>query len=382
MKNKHTLEDGIQLGCFFPNGRTGAVFSDELAERNPEFSPEALLGLAKACERAQLDFLLIADGWTGLDKFSESLGHASPMFNSPLLGAAISTVTERIGIITTLHTETHQPAHVARMGGTLDTLSHGRWGWNIVTDQPNQAALFGQEPVAHDKRYEIAEEFTELVKRLWEEQGVLKHEGEHFSVHGRIKAPRPVQEGRPLLVNAAASPAGMAFAAKHCDALMTSAPSVAHTAQMRERLNELLAEQGRSNEEMSLLVTAKCLIRDTAEEAQAEWERIEARINLDVCVDQMQTMYSGDAAMPARLADVGMQEKARRMGSGEWFYPLIGTPQQVADEIIELYAAGAGGVVMQFLLWNDDEIARFDAVLPLLEAAGIWVPPADRNWSW
>jgi dimethylsulfone monooxygenase len=382
VKRRHNLDDGMQLGCFFPNGKTGAVFSDELARRNPDFGPGSLLALGKACEEVGLDYLLIADGWVGLDKLSESLQHASPMFNSPLLGAALAAVTERIGIITTLHTDVHHPAHVARMGGTLDALSKGRWGWNIVTDQPNQANLFGLEPNEHDKRYEIAEEFTELVKKMWAEDDAFDYQGQHFRSKGRIKAPRPVQQPTPLLVNAAASPAGMAFAARHCDALMTSAPSVEYAAQTREKLNALLGEAGRCPDEMSLLVTGKCLIRDTQEEAEAEWEKIERNINLDVCIDQMQTMYSGDAAMPARLADLDMQAKARRMGSGEWFNTLIGTPEHVAKEIIALHDVGVGGIVLQFLLWSPPEVARFSAVLPYLEEAGVWVRPEDREWSW
>lgn len=382
MKRRHNLNDGMQLGCFFPNGKTGAVFSDELARRNPDFGPDSLLALGKACEDVGLDYVLIADGWVGLDKLSESLQHASPMFNSPLLGAALAAVTERIGIITTLHTDVHHPAHVARMGGTLDALSKGRWGWNIVTDQPNQASLFGLAPNEHDKRYEIAEEFTELVKMMWVEDDAFDYQGQHFRSKGRIKAPRPVQQPTPLLVNAAASPAGMAFAARHCDALMTSAPSVEHAAETREKLNALLGEAGRGPDEMSLLVTGKCLIRDTQEEAEAEWAKIERNINLDVCIDQMQTMYSGDAAMPARLADLDMQAKARRMGSGEWFNTLIGTPEHVAKEIIALHDVGVGGIVLQFLLWSPAEVARFGAVLPYLEEAGVWVRPEDREWSW
>jgi FMNH2-dependent dimethyl sulfone monooxygenase len=382
VKRRHEPGDGIQLGCFFPNGKTGAVFSDELARRNPDFGPDSLISLGKACEDVGLDYVLIADGWVGLDKFSESLQHASPMFNAPLLGAALAAATERIGIITTMHTDVHHPAHVARMGGTLDTLSKGRWGWNIVTDQPNQAALFGREAVEHDRRYQIAGEFTELVNKMWSEDDVFDYHGDHFRSKGRIKAPRPVQDHGPLLVNAAASPAGMAFAAKHCHALMTSAPSTDHAKETRERLNSLLVEAGRAPEDMSLLVTAKCLIRDSQEEAETEWTKIEANINVDVCIDQMQTMYSGDAAMPARLADLDLQEKARRMGSGEWFNTLIGTPEHVANEIIKLHEVGVGGIVLQFLLWSPEEVKRFGAVLPFLEKAGVWIRPEEREWSW
>ena len=108
---------------------------------------------------------------------------------------AIFAVTEHIGVITTMHTTHHKPAHVARMGATLDAFSDGRWGWNIVTGFGDpEARLFGNETmVEHDERYAMAGEFVDIVKRLWTEAEPIDHDGAYYRVRGRIKAPRPVQ---------------------------------------------------------------------------------------------------------------------------------------------------------------------------------------------
>jgi FMNH2-dependent dimethyl sulfone monooxygenase len=368
----------FQLGCFFPNGKTGAVFSDHLLDVNPEPNAESLVQLARSCEAVGLDWVLIADGWVGMDRLSESLQHASPMLHAPTLGAVLASATEDIGVITTMHTDIHKPAHVARIGASLDAISDGRWGWNIVTDQPNQAALFGQEPLDHDKRYEVADEFTEVVKALWASADPVDIQGEHFSTKGRLKAPHIVQRPHPLLVNAAASPAGMRFAARHCDMLLTSAPTVEHAAEVRATMDELLVEAGREPHELDVVVTGKCLVRPTEAEAQDEWQRIVDRLNLDVGLDQMATMYSGDAAMPAREANREQLEAARRVAMGAWFNDMVGSAQTVADRITALRDVGITGIAMQFLRWSDDDVRQFGAVVDILRSTGVRTHDAGR----
>jgi FMNH2-dependent dimethyl sulfone monooxygenase len=366
--------EGFQVGCFFPNGKTGAVFSDYLLDMNPEPNAASLLRLAQSCEAIGLGWVLVADGWVGMDRLSESLQHASPMLHAPTLGAVLATGTERIGVITTMHTDIHKPAHVARIGASLDAISDGRWGWNIVTDQPNQARLFGQEPLGHDKRYEVADEFTEHVKALWHEDPV-DLQGEYFATKGRLKTPHIVQRPHPLLVSAAASPAGMRFAARHCNMLLTSAPTVEHAAQVRATMDELLAEVGRDPRELDVVVTGKCLVRPTQAEAEDEWARVEEQLNLDVALDQMATMYSGDAAMPAREADREQLEAARRVAEGAWFNDMIGSPQTIAERLLALHEVGISGIAMQFLLWNDADIRQLAPALAIMQSAGAWTPP-------
>lgn len=378
MPLRRDTRGSFQVGCFFPNGKTGAVFSDHLLDVNPEPNAASLLQLARSCEGLGLDWVLVADGWVGMDRLSESLQHASPMLHAPTLGAVLASGTEDIGIITTMHTDVHKPAHVARIGASLDAISGGRWGWNIVTDQPNQAALFGQQPLSHDKRYEVAEEFTEFVKSLWANEDAVDLRGDHFAAKGRLKTPHIVQRPHPLLVNAAASPAGMRFAARHCDMLLTSAPTVEHAAQVRATMNELLAEAGREPHELDVIVTGKCLVRPTQSEADDEWQRIVDRLNLDVALDQMSTMYSGDAAMPAREANREQLEAAERVAKGAWFNDMIGSPQTIADRLMALRNVGVSGIAMQFLRWSDSDVRQFAPTLDILRANGAWTPPTER----
>lgn len=383
MKARHDPAHGLQFGCFYPLGKTGAVYSDDLARHNPDPTPQALIELARGCEAAQLDFVLIADGWSGQDPVAEATGHGSPMYHAPLIGTAIAGATDRIGVITTMHTDLHHPVHVARMGATMDAISGGRWGWNVVTNQPQQSELFGTQTIDHDQRYVAAAEFTELVKRLWTEEGVVEHDGTYFRSHGRIKSPRAVQKPYPLLVNAAASPAGMAYAAAHVDALLTSAPQLGQARETRETLSGFMRDAGRDPAETGLLVTSRCLITESEQDAERQIELMADTINLDACYEMLRTTYGGDHTLPSRLGDdPELTARARMLGMGTWFLPLIGTAEQVAERLIALHTEGAGGVLLQFLRWRPEDIARFSGVLPYLQEAGVWTPPSARDWSW
>ena len=188
MKHRPTNADELHLGYFFPSGKTNFLYSDEAARRTPEMTKANLIALAQAAEHTGFDSLFIADNWSGHQRAAELAGHQSPAYHAPLLAMALLTATEHIGVISTFHTTHHKPAHVARMGATLDAFSEGRWGWNVVTGfSADEAALFGEEFVEHDKRYDMASEFTDIVIRLWNEIEPIDVNGDYYQVRGRIK---------------------------------------------------------------------------------------------------------------------------------------------------------------------------------------------------
>src|SRR6478736_4309185 len=217
----------------------------EASWRHPESSVEQIgdvawwQGLARKAEAAKLDAVFLADGpaWWGT-------GHRpANQFEPITLLTALAAVTERIGLIATASTTFYEPYNLARLFGSLDRISGGRAGWNIVTTFSEDAAHnFGLTGVpSNEERYGRAEEFVEVVTRLWDSweddaevvdkaAGVfadqdkvhaINHVGRHLRVRGPFNAPRSPQ-GRPVYVQAGSSNEGRAFAARNAEAIFTT----------------------------------------------------------------------------------------------------------------------------------------------------------------
>ncbi|WP_322062058.1 LLM class flavin-dependent oxidoreductase [Paraburkholderia sp. J63] len=368
--------DRLGIGYFFPAGKTNFVYSDEAARRVPEMRRGPLLELARTAEEVGFDSLFIADNWSGHQRVAEQFGHQSPAFHAPLLAMALLTATERIRVISTFHTTHHKPAHVARMGATLDAFSEGRWGWNIVTGfSADEAALFGEEFVDHDKRYEMASEFVDIVKRLWSEAEPIDVEGQYYRVKGRIKVPRPVQKPHPRLVSAGASEAGMAFAARHCDELVTLASSVEGLDKVGAKLSTLTQNNGRR---VGLCPFSLTIIRDEDGRAQEEFDGLLKSLNVEATREIAADVLGSIESARSMFDKMGADEAAIAFGGGGSVLKLLGTPRQVAEQLIELKAnASMSSILINFPLWSPQELRTFTKVLPYLREAGIWKHPSE-----
>jgi dimethylsulfone monooxygenase len=381
MKTRHSDPGQLSVNYFFPSGQTNLVWSDEAARRTPRMNRDNLLELARTAEEVGFDALFIADNWSGHQREAERAGHQSPAFHAPLLAMGIFAVTNHIGVITTFHTTHHKPAHVARMGANLDAFSDGRWGWNIVTGHSaDEAALFGDPFVEHDERYAMATEFVEIVERLWAEQEPIDVDGKYYRVQGRIKAPRPAQQPRPLLVCAGASPAGTQFAADWCDALVTLAKDDDGLRAVDDRLRALTAVNKRTVGTWPFCVT---LIRDGDGQAEEEFGQLLESLNAQAARELAADILGSIQTATAMFEKMGEEQAIRAFGSGGAEVQLIGTPEQVAAKLISLKQnADASGVLLNFPLWSPAELRGFARVLSYLREAGIWTPPQERGWSW
>jgi dimethylsulfone monooxygenase len=381
MKPRPSDPSQLSLNYFFPSGQTNLVWSDEAARRTPRINRDNLLELARTAEQVGFDSLFIADNWSGHQREAERAGHQSPAFHAPLLAMGIFAVTSHVGVITTFHTTHHKPAHVARMGANLDAFSDGRWGWNIVTGHSaDEAALFGDQFIEHDERYAMAAEFVEIVERLWAEQEPIDVDGKYYRVQGRIKAPRPVQQPRPMLVSAGASPAGTRFAADWCDALVTLARDDDGLLAVDTRLRALTSVNNRNVGTWPFCVT---LIRDGDGQAEEEFEHLLESLNAEAARELAADILGSIQTAKAMFEEMGEEQAIRVFGSGGAEVQLIGTPEQVAAKLISLKQnANASGALLNFPLWSPQEINGFARVLPYLREAGVWTPPQERGWSW
>jgi N-acetyl-S-(2-succino)cysteine monooxygenase len=373
--------------------------------------------LAKIAERGILDSIFLPDS-PGVAEFrSEFLPGQG--FDPVQLLSAVATVTEQVGLIATVSTTYSFPWDVARRLATLDFLSHGRAGWNVVTTvEPAAARNFGDQPHPPTAdRYERADEFVSVVLALWDgwEDDALvgskqtgtwadpaklhppRHHGTHFDVAGYLPFPRSPQ-GHPFLAQAGSSPAGVTLAAKYADGVFTPQRDIASGIEFRATLRSQAAAGGRDPDHVRALPGLSFLLGASEREAHARHDELEAAAsgefrwrNLANLAGLDFTTIDPDAPFPpSLLADVPktsfgasiyrlaaeepttFRAVAQKLSALPGGLDFTGTPEGLADLITDWWQAGAcdGFTLMPNVL--PSELATFvDHVVPILQARGI-----------
>lgn len=378
---------------------------------------EFYVRIAQLAEKATFDAIFLAD----VPSLSDQPGHRTFNALEPTITlATIAARTTRIGLIATASSSFNEPYNIARRFASLDHASGGRAGLNVVTTaDPSTAANFGATQLSHGARYDRAAEFAEVVKTLWDswEDGALvghkasgrlvdtakvhpaRHEGAHFSVAGALNVPRPPQ-GRPIVVQAGGSDDGKRLAAEHADAVFTVAYTLDDAELYANDLRARLVQAGRSPSDVLIFPGLVTVIGGTETEAkrreQELWELtpIEygigrlasilqvdpARLKLDeplpsdltLPANGMQTFFRGAVALAAR-GGFTVRQLIRAQGGGTGHRIIVGTPEQIADDIERWFRAGAvdGFNVMPDVI-ADGFPAFAEQVVPLLRAKGLF----------
>jgi alkanesulfonate monooxygenase len=372
-------------------------------------------------ERAKFDAFFMADHMAVLNMPIDALkrSHTVTSFEPFTLLSALSQVTERIGLVATGSTTFDAPYHIARRFASLDHISGGRAGWNIVTTSNPDAALnFGlEEHVEHGERYRRAREFYDVVTGLWDsfaddafirdvEHGIffdptkmhaLHHKGEHLSLRGPLNIARPVQ-GWPVIVQAGASEAGRQLAAETAEAVFTAQSDLAAGQQFYADVKGRMEKLGRSREHMKILPACFVVVGDTVEEARARRAKLDSLVDyanaiasLSIALGHDASKFDPDQSLPddipesnasksgrQRALDLGRRENltvrqlAQRLG-GYSGLAMVGTSKTIADEMEEwLDTKGSDGFTVMFPYLPgglEDFVAR---VIPELQRRGLF----------
>ncbi|WP_248962878.1 LLM class flavin-dependent oxidoreductase [Sphaerisporangium perillae] len=394
----------------------------EAAWRHPRAEPARLTDvrhyqeLARIAERGKLDSVFLADGLALQGNVRHNaLGGLEPL----TLLSALAVVTDHIGLIATVSTTYNEPFHVARKFASLDHISGGRAGWNIVTSASEaEARNFGVERPAHADRYARATEFVEVVTKLWdswEDDAVLgdrrsgdyadtgkihplEHEGAHFRVEGPLNTSRPPQ-GHPLLVQAGSSQDGKEFAARFAEAVFTAQQTLADAQDFYTDIKSRLARYDRHLDELLILPGISPIIGSTEREALRLEKELEELIIPAYGLAQLSHLVGielQEDALDRQLPDVPVEtegaqsrrklviELARRenltvrellgrLAGGRGHRVVTGTPEQIADEIQTWFENGAadGFNIMPPILPGGLE-HFVDHVVPELQARGLF----------
>lgn len=385
-------------------------------------NPQLHQDMARQLEAAGFDFILLEDLSAIPDIYEESrrvyLREAihAPKFDPAVVAAMMAAATSRIGIVPTLTTSFYPPFLLARQTQTLDLLSGGRAGWNIVTSSSDRAARnFGLPGLPeHDDRYDIADEYLDVCKQLWgswEPDAVLTdtasgafadhtkvHEinfkGLNYSVLGPLNVPASAQ-GRPVLAQAGASPRGREFAAKHADIVLTPVNYPPAIKAFRDDIRRLAINAGRDPDAIKVMALAfPQICRDEAEAkavratiADMPANRLEgwiAQISAITGIDLAQ--YDLDQPLPPQVNTEGsrgtldwlrsdgatIRQMGLRMARRTADTPMIGTAAQVADDMAAVMEqVGGDGFLIGGPLTPANVARVADALVPALQARGL-----------
>lgn len=378
--------------------------------------------LAQTAERGKLHCYFSGDS-QGFPNISGKDAFVATDYGGKLepttLISALSAVTSDIGLIATVSTTFNEPYSIARRFASLDHISGGRAGWNVVTSTgAGEARNFGQdEMMDHSDRYERAEEFVDIVKNLWDsfEDGSqirdranaryidpakvhqLNHEGKYFKVAGPLNVGRPPQ-GHPIIVQAGGSGPGRALSARTADMIFTAANSLEAAKTFYADMKQRAAGFGRNPDQMLVIPSVQLMVRSTEAEARRADQELLDLIPEALSLRTLQlqlgcdlSAYSPDDYLPelpltnggqwvqqqiikmARDENLRIGELARRVTVSRASYSLTGTPEQVADMCETWFReGGADGFSLSpnYLPGALDDFV--DQVVPILQKRGLF----------
>ena len=254
---------GKDLGIFMPIANGGWIMSKNAPKIDASF--EYNKQAAVLADKLGLDFVMSMAKWRG---YGGDIEHWKYSLDAQILMAAIGEATERVKVWTTVHTFLQNPAVTAKMIATLDHVTGGRSGLNIVTG--SYKGEFDQmgawkEGIDHDRRYDYADEWIDCIKRLWMEEGNVSHSGEFFRLEDCESYPKPLLKPRPFLVCAGTSPRGMKFASEQADALFVLGRNDEELAQISKDAKAKAAEAGTTLKTYTMMTL---VMEETDEAAQ------------------------------------------------------------------------------------------------------------------
>jgi FMN-dependent oxidoreductase (nitrilotriacetate monooxygenase family) len=370
------------------------------------------LEIAKTVERGKFDMMFFADGWGGGNEATTRWAIQYPNHDPLLLTAYLAGFTTRLGLAVTMSTTFYPPFVLARKLSTLDHITQGRIGWNIVTSfGDSEAKNFGLDAmIPHDERYDRADEYIELCCRLWDswepdavlmdmERGIfadpskvhrIDFKGRWFKCQGPLDV-IPSPQRRPFLIQAGASARGREFAARHAECIFGAGGRW-----FCDDIAQRVRRQGRAPDSIKVIWGAQPIVAQTAAEAQAKEREILDRIPAEVGLAFMSSHFGYDLSkfnldtpvakleqsavegilesMKRARPDLTLREAAKVYGRGVGMPHMVGTPAQVADKMeAMLDEMGGDGFQLSPAYYAPDYFKNIvDLLIPELQRRGLF----------
>lgn len=356
----------MKLGVFGLNVDCGCAITT---------APERLRGdnwagnleVAKAADRAGFEALIPVGRWRGFGGESNFNGVC---FETYTWAAGIGAVTDQIAVVTTSHVPTVHPLVAAKQAVTVDHISGGRFGLNIICGWFGpEMRMFGGSMMEHDTRYDYADEWIAAARKAWTEPGYFDFKGKFFNVERAFAQPKPIN--KPVLVNAGGSPRGKRFCAEHCDVAFLI---------MNQTSDETMREQVRSYRDLArnefgrdikVWCYSYVVQRDSLEEAQEYLDYYVNRLGDDEACDNI----TKELGIQTGIFSPEEAQRFRFHFKAGWAgVPLVGTPEMIVEQFERYSRIGLDGICLSWLDYKTGLDDFVSGVLPLMERAGLRQP--------
>ncbi len=317
-----------------------------------------------------LELIVPVARWKG---YGGEIGYADASFDTFCWAAGLLAATRNVHVFSTVHVSTIHPLVAAKQLMTIDHLSGGRSGLNVVGGwyRP-ELEMFGPDYLLeHSKRYDLAEEWTKVVSLFWGSEEEFDFKGEFFDVRGGIMLPKPLQAPRPPIMNAGGSERGRRFAAQYSDMIFVHVQDDEDLLGARADVDAIKSlaweEFGR---EVQVWTQSYVVCRDTDEAARAFWRHYVRDLGDVEAADNLMHFLG----LESQVLGDNWERARERFISGWGGTEMVGTAETIAERFCDLAEAGFDGTLLLFPQWEPGLRQFGDEILPLLERAGLRDP--------
>lgn len=354
----HDNRDTLKFGIFMPTvsnmpniSRYKADLSDWTFESNKK--------IALAAEQAGFDFLFPVSRWRTI---GGEIDYHGKSIETMTWAAGLLAVTKTIQIFSTVHVPVFNPVVAAKMGASLDHISGGRWGINIVSGWNRvEFDMMGIDMLEHKSRYQRSEDFIKILKGLWTESpGTFNFESPHYRVHDGYVMPQPQAKPHPPIVNAGTSPDAREMVARQCDWAFVCPMSMDDAEELARDFKARAARHGR---EVRVVSMVQPVWGATRADAYAERDRVVAGM------DEVAVRNWADGLGMESGSFTAQTLETFAFGAGS--LPVLGTADDVADTLAEMYQRGIDGVLMSYMDYYGDTLRFAEEIVPRLKRRGV-----------
>jgi alkanesulfonate monooxygenase SsuD/methylene tetrahydromethanopterin reductase-like flavin-dependent oxidoreductase (luciferase family) len=361
----------LKLGLFGSNCSSGMA-ATKVPERWENTWADNLR-LAQLADEAGFEFMLPIGRWKG---YGGETNFEGATFETITWATGLLGATKRLSVFGTVHAPLISPVFAAKQMVTADHVGSGRFGLNIVCGwNQDEFAMFGAKTFDDEQRYKHGGEWLSLILQMWERDTEFDFSGEFFDLRGVRADPKPYGGSRPLIMNAALSPIGKAFAYRNCDAVFTILRNHELGSQAVAEVRAGAAALGRA---VGVYTSGHVVCRPTQREAE-EYYRNFADENADW--DAVSNMFAAGMNASTRLSPEEARRMRMRLAAGYGNFPVVGDPDHVAAELAQISADGYDGLAFSFVNYLDELPFFQQEVLPRLVRLGLRAEMATEAYT-